>query len=1091
MVSLGDLHLSQGSNLSGLQLEANPNAALRPPIQGDFSTRRLDAIKASFARVDPRGSGYVSKQDLEVALQRYSNLTMSDQLRVANAIGGNSPQPISLHQFTAYYEMLGRRIERDRDFEDLMRHHWGFPEVSDVLDDMKNKFMMVGLAYTFRHGLHSNGSCPELSVEAFQDAIGQVGMAYRTSDIRRVFDAFDGSGSGRPTIEVLKLTGHLTSTSKPPAPLPALYGSAQFHQNSSPMTTFQSSGSSPLHPSHPLHPNNFGSSGGFGSSSGHPQPSIAPPETSEPAMDEPPPQSPPEEEDDGVLAPPEEGGSGPYKPGADAPRAPEEGAGNDDEGYLAPPESGNPNEPPPEAPEEDEDGVYAPPESGKSIRPHLGDDDVQAPAENPRGFGVPSSGSYGSFGGHYGHYGGHHAQPYRAQYPQPAPAYGGLSQSRPTQHGNSGHLAAAAAAGNSTPSGRRRAVTIGINYIGTPNQLNGCINDSDTFIRLLTDEFGYKVSDIRQLRDDHHQRLPTKKNMTAALHWLVNGAQAGDHLFFHYSGHGSQQRDTSGDEMDGKDETIVPCDFQSRGMLSDDDLRRILVASLPAGVRLTIILDCCHSGSACDLPYKVKMDQRGRATVKKKRPHQMPRFRSEADVVMVSGCKDTQTSADIGGAGNSKAAGAMTSSFLHTIKNHPTIDYFDLILHMRGFLKQQGFEQVPQLSSEQFINLSDCFMPEVQPHYESPPIAIRTPIRKALTVGINYLSLPQGRGQLAGCINDSDTMISILKDTYGFTENQIVRLRDDQPDKMPTKANLLGQLRWLVQGAQNGDELFFHYSGHGGQTKDRKGDERDGMDETLIPCDFQSAGQITDDVLHEHIVGSLPKGVRCWVILDCCHSGTALDLQFKVQVDPDGTCNCSKDAPKIPRKIGEAEIIMLSGCKDTQTSADFSGSALASKAAGAMTTAFRHTINHSITCEDLLVKMRQFLKANNFDQVPQMSSDQFLQLDESFVSYQVRKKGKRALPPMMGSRVNSPAQQGPSKMAPSSSAPTLIPPPEAFTEDRLSRLEADITKLRNQQTLSPMRRSASSPMGTLPPGPALHSGMMPLSPQRMSGVPAW
>jgi hypothetical protein len=125
-----------------------------------------------------------------------------------------------------------------------------------------------------------------------------------------------------------------------------------------------------------------------------------------------------------------------------------------------------------------------------------------------------------------------------------------------------GHLSAAAAAGNSKHMGRQKAVTIGINYIDTPNQLSGCINDSDTFIKLLTQEFGYKVSDIRQLRDDHPQRMPTKKNMTAALNWLVNGARAGDHLFFHYSGHGSQQNDASHDEMDCKDETLVPCDFQ-------------------------------------------------------------------------------------------------------------------------------------------------------------------------------------------------------------------------------------------------------------------------------------------------------------------------------------------------------------------------------------------------------------------------------------------------------------------------------------------------------------------------------------------------
>lgn len=54
--------------------------------------------------------------------------------------------------------------------------------------------------------------------------------------------------------------------------------------------------------------------------------------------------------------------------------------------------------------------------------------------------------------------------------------------------------------GSGSQEGRKRAVTIGINYIGTQFQLNGCINDSDTFIGLLTEEFGYHVSDIRQLR---------------------------------------------------------------------------------------------------------------------------------------------------------------------------------------------------------------------------------------------------------------------------------------------------------------------------------------------------------------------------------------------------------------------------------------------------------------------------------------------------------------------------------------------------------------------------------------------------------------
>lgn len=55
-------------------------------------------------------------------------------------------------------------------------------------------------------------------------------------------------------------------------------------------------------------------------------------------------------------------------------------------------------------------------------------------------------------------------------------------------------------------------------------------------------------------------------------------------------------------------------------------------------------------------------------------------------------------------------------------------------------------------------------------------------------------------------------------------------------------------MQWLVQGAKPNDALFFHYSGHGGQTKDKDGDEGDGYDEVIYPVDFESSGHIVDDV---------------------------------------------------------------------------------------------------------------------------------------------------------------------------------------------------------------------------------------------------
>jgi len=64
-----------------------------------------------------------------------------------------------------------------------------------------------------------------------------------------------------------------------------------------------------------------------------------------------------------------------------------------------------------------------------------------------------------------------------------------------------------------------------------------------------------------------------------------------------------------------------------------------------------------------------------------------------------------------------------------------------------------------------------------------------------------------------------------------------VLLTDDQqnPMSIPTKANIFRAMTWLVRDARPNDSLFFHYSGHGGQTPDLDGDEDDGYDEGTLP----------------------------------------------------------------------------------------------------------------------------------------------------------------------------------------------------------------------------------------------------------------
>lgn len=146
-------------------------------------------------------------------------------------------------------------------------------------------------------------------------------------------------------------------------------------------------------------------------------------------------------------------------------------------------------------------------------------------------------------------------------------------------------------------------------------------------------------------------------------------------------------------------------------------------------------------------------------------------------------------------------------------------------------------------------------------------------------IGINYFGQ---RGQLRGCINDVKNMSQYLNQHFGYKREDMVLLTDDQQNPMsqPTKANILRAMHWLVKGAEANDSLFFHYSGHGGQTKDLDGDEEDGYDEVIYPVDFRTAGHIVDDEMHRIMVGPLKPGCRLTAIFDSCHSGSALDLPY-------------------------------------------------------------------------------------------------------------------------------------------------------------------------------------------------------------------
>jgi hypothetical protein len=141
-------------------------------------------------------------------------------------------------------------------------------------------------------------------------------------------------------------------------------------------------------------------------------------------------------------------------------------------------------------------------------------------------------------------------------------------------------------------------------------------------------------------------------------------------------------------------------------------------------------------------------------------------------------------------------------------------------------------------------------------------------MKRAFLAGINAY----GQAPLRGCVNDVQAVYALLTQLFGFQPDDVRVLVDGRA----TTDAMKERLDWLTTGVKPGDTVVFHYSGHGSQVRDRGPQDElaDHMDEILCPVDLDWQSKvITDDDLAAYLQ-RIPRGANCYVILDCCHSGT-------------------------------------------------------------------------------------------------------------------------------------------------------------------------------------------------------------------------
>ena len=250
-----------------------------------------------------------------------------------------------------------------------------------------------------------------------------------------------------------------------------------------------------------------------------------------------------------------------------------------------------------------------------------------------------------------------------------------------------------------------KALCVGINeYPGGQDDLKGCAIDAKAWAGLLVEHYDFPSSNVKVLLDSQ----ATKAKMVAGLKALLAGAKAGDRLVFTNASHGTCVADDSGDEE--YDEAICPYDCD-KNLLIDDELRE-LFTGLPAGVSLSVISDCCHSGTLTRAAVVDANDRRarflnpahlgkralknpGRAQARSRQQHPEAQMKE----ILLAGCDPTEYAYDalIDGAYH----GALTAMALTAI-HAASYDITWQRLHTRvcSLLDAADYPQHPQLEGD-------------------------------------------------------------------------------------------------------------------------------------------------------------------------------------------------------------------------------------------------------------------------------------------------------------------------------------------------------------------------------------------------------
>lgn len=296
-------------------------------------------------------------------------------------------------------------------------------------------------------------------------------------------------------------------------------------------------------------------------------------------------------------------------------------------------------------------------------------------------------------------------------------------------------------------------------------------NDVDAIAEVLTSaQFGFKKEEIKTLKT---QEETTHESIVRNFKtFLVEQTKPGDIVYFHFSGHGSQVEDDRsernpkpGDELDGKDETLVPSDYaglhDGRNDIRDDEIEQLLAGL--AGRHVALTVDSCHSGT---ITRGGRSLARGmgltRAVASNPRGAQdgpgglfaagtaLPR-----SLVVISAARNDQGAFETVDDKSSRKMGAFTSALLGAFKDAGSeTTYRDLFERINAEFTRKHGNQDPQLEGSRDNILFSGVVRPPQPYInlevKDGKVLLKAGSLQGMTAGSRFSLYPPGKDSKTG-----------------------------------------------------------------------------------------------------------------------------------------------------------------------------------------------------------------------------------------------------------------------------------------------------------------------------------------------------